>query len=73
MTGPPWSSTSAGGKALPDEVIAQIVDRTDGVPLFVEELTKSVLESGLLREEEIAMCSIARCRHLRSRQVCMTH
>jgi class 3 adenylate cyclase/tetratricopeptide (TPR) repeat protein len=41
----------AGGKALPDDVIEQIVDRTDGVPLFVEELTKSVLESGLLREE----------------------
>jgi predicted ATPase len=41
----------AGGKALPDDVIGQIVDRTDGVPLFVEELTKSVLESGLLREE----------------------
>jgi class 3 adenylate cyclase len=41
----------AGGKAVPDQVIAQIVDRTDGVPLFVEELTKSVLESGLLREE----------------------
>jgi class 3 adenylate cyclase/predicted ATPase len=41
----------AGGKALPAEVVAQIVDRTDGVPLFVEELTKSVLESGLLREE----------------------
>jgi TolB-like protein/class 3 adenylate cyclase/predicted ATPase len=40
-----------GGKALPAEVIAQIVDRSDGVPLFVEELTKSVLESGLLREE----------------------
>jgi predicted ATPase len=39
------------GKALPDEVVAQIADRTDGVPLFVEELTKSVLESGLLREE----------------------
>jgi predicted ATPase len=37
----------AGGKALPDEVVAQIVDRTDGVPLFVEELTKSVLESGV--------------------------
>ena len=36
----------AGGKALPDEVVAQIVERTDGVPLFVEELTKSVLESG---------------------------
>jgi class 3 adenylate cyclase/predicted ATPase len=41
----------AGGKALPDEVVEQIADRTDGVPLFVEELTKSVLESGLLREE----------------------
>ena len=41
----------AGGKALPDQVVGQIVGRTDGVPLFVEELTRSVLESGLLREE----------------------
>jgi len=41
----------AGGKKLPDDVVAQIADRTDGVPLFVEELTKSVLESGALREE----------------------
>jgi len=41
----------AGGKALPDEIIDQIADRTDGVPLFVEELTKNVLESGVLREE----------------------
>jgi predicted ATPase len=32
---------------LPDEVVAQIADRTDGIPLFVEELTKSVLESGV--------------------------
>ena len=37
----------AGGKSLPDEVIDQIADRTDGVPLFVEELTKNVLESGV--------------------------
>ena len=37
----------AGGKALPDEVVAHIADRTDGIPLFVEELTKSVLESGV--------------------------
>jgi predicted ATPase len=37
----------AGGKALPNEVVAQIADRTDGIPLFVEELTKSVLESGV--------------------------
>jgi class 3 adenylate cyclase/predicted ATPase len=41
----------AGGKPLPDEIVKQIADRTDGVPLFVEELTKSVLESGVLREE----------------------
>jgi tetratricopeptide (TPR) repeat protein len=33
--------------ALSDEVIDQIADRTDGVPLFIEELTKSVLESGV--------------------------
>ncbi|HEU0055477.1 MAG TPA: hypothetical protein VFQ39_19955, partial [Longimicrobium sp.] len=41
-----------GGKALPREVEAQILEKTDGVPLFVEELTKAVLESGLLSEEE---------------------
>src|SRR5262249_1791690 len=34
------------GKALPSEVLQQIVAKTDGVPLFVEELTKTVLESG---------------------------
>jgi predicted ATPase len=38
------------GKALPPEVRDQIVSRTDGVPLFVEELTKMVLESRLLRD-----------------------
>ncbi|HEV8712676.1 MAG TPA: adenylate/guanylate cyclase domain-containing protein [Candidatus Binatia bacterium] len=41
-----------GGKALPSEVVQQIVAKTDGVPLFVEELTKMVLESELLREEK---------------------
>ena len=41
----------AGGKTLPAEVVEQIVAKTDGVPLFVEELTRTVLESGLLREE----------------------
>jgi predicted ATPase len=40
------------GKALPAEVVQQIVAKTDGVPLFVEELTKAILESGLLRERE---------------------
>jgi class 3 adenylate cyclase/tetratricopeptide (TPR) repeat protein len=39
-----------GDKALPAEVVDQILARTDGVPLFVEELTKTVLESGLLRD-----------------------
>ena len=42
----------AHGKALPPEVVAQVVAKTDGVPLFVEELTKMVLESGLLQEHE---------------------
>jgi predicted ATPase/class 3 adenylate cyclase len=39
-----------GGKRLPDEVLEQILAKTDGVPLFVEELTKTVLESGLLED-----------------------
>jgi TOMM system kinase/cyclase fusion protein len=39
-------------KALPPEVVEQVVAKTDGVPLFVEELTKMVLESGLLQERE---------------------
>jgi class 3 adenylate cyclase/tetratricopeptide (TPR) repeat protein len=38
------------GKALPQEVANQIIDRTDGVPLFVEELTKAVVESGMLTD-----------------------
>ena len=38
------------GKAFPAEVLNQIVVKTDGIPLFVEELTKMVLESGLLQE-----------------------
>jgi class 3 adenylate cyclase/tetratricopeptide (TPR) repeat protein len=37
-----------GGKALPKEIIDQIIDRTDGVPLFIEELTKAVVESDML-------------------------
>ena len=39
-----------GGRALPAEVMEQIIAKTDGIPLFVEELTKAVLESGLLVE-----------------------
>ena len=37
-------------KALPDAVVEQVLAHTDGVPLFIEELTSTLLESGLLRE-----------------------
>ena len=37
------------GKSLPTEVLGQILARTEGVPLFTEELTKAVLEAGILR------------------------
>jgi class 3 adenylate cyclase/predicted ATPase/DNA polymerase III delta prime subunit len=37
----------ARNRALPDEIAADIVERTDGVPLFVEELTKAVLEAAV--------------------------
>jgi tetratricopeptide (TPR) repeat protein len=39
-----------GGKPFPKEIADQIIDRTDGVPLFIEELTKTVVESGILAE-----------------------
>ena len=38
------------GKSLPDAVVEQVLAHTDGVPLFIEELTSTLLESGLLRE-----------------------
>ena len=41
----------AGGKAVPAEVVSHIVAKTDGVPLYVEELTKMLLDSPLLRAE----------------------
>ena len=44
----------AKGKLLPEEVQEQIVEKTDGVPLFIEELTKMVLESGLVKEDNEA-------------------
>ena len=42
-----------GGKTLPANLVDEIVARTDGVPLYVEEMTKAVLESGLLRPTRI--------------------
>ena len=44
----------ASGKPLPLEVLSEIVSRTDGVPLFVEELTKMVLNRISSRRETIA-------------------
>ena len=41
-----------GGKPLAREVLEQIIAKTDGVPLFVEELTKTIVESGLIVETE---------------------
>jgi class 3 adenylate cyclase/DNA-binding SARP family transcriptional activator len=40
----------ARDKTLPDEVVHQVLVQADGVPLFIEELTSTLLESGLLRE-----------------------
>jgi len=40
-----------GGKALPPEILEHILQKCDGIPLYVEELTKDMLESGLLQEE----------------------
>jgi class 3 adenylate cyclase/tetratricopeptide (TPR) repeat protein len=41
----------AEGRKLPPELLEHIVSKTDGIPLFIEELTKTVLESGLLHQE----------------------
>jgi len=38
------------GKPLPDDVLRQIIVKSDGVPLFIEELTKTVVESGIVTE-----------------------
>ncbi|HWK63975.1 MAG TPA: adenylate/guanylate cyclase domain-containing protein [Rhizobiaceae bacterium] len=43
-------SAMTAGKHLPTPVLEQILSKTEGVPLFVEELTKVILESGLLKE-----------------------
>src|SRR5262249_44195654 len=46
----------AGNAALlPPDVISEIVERTDGVPLFVEEMTKAMLEAGAERGREVAV------------------
>jgi tetratricopeptide (TPR) repeat protein len=49
----------AGNNALPYEIMAEIVERTDGIPLFVEELTKAVLEAGPHDEDTARSVSTA--------------
>src|SRR5207244_9631480 len=40
-----------GGKPLPVEVLAQVATKTDGAPLFVEVLVKTILEAGIVQDE----------------------
>ena len=46
------AEATAGGTKLPTSVLREIVTKTDGVPLFVEELTKALLESGQLIQND---------------------
>ena len=62
----------AGNAALTAEIVAEIVERTDGVPLFVEELTKAVLESAAQSDRVAAVLGGEhRCRAVRCRRPCM--
>lgn len=45
-------ATGIAGKPLPQDVSQHILAHTDGIPLFIEELTKAVLESGILQERD---------------------
>ena len=42
----------ANGKRLPQEVVRELIEKTDGVPLYLEEMTKSIIESGALKEHD---------------------
>ena len=42
----------ANGKRLPDAVLRELIEKTDGVPLYLEEMTKAVLESGTLKDHD---------------------
>ena len=61
-----------GGKVLPAEVLDQILARTDGVPLFIEELTKSVSSPACSWTGTAATRLIGLYRHWRSRRPCRT-
>ena len=61
-----------GGKALPAGILEEIVAKTDGVPLFVEELTKTVLESASCARKTADMFSTTIWPRLRSPRPCRT-
>jgi predicted ATPase len=44
-----------GGKPVPAAVMQHLVEKTDGVPLYVEEMTRAILESGVLQETDDTM------------------
>ena len=57
----------AGEKPVPEVLLSEIVSKIDGVPLYVEELTKAVLESGCCTKPAMltfltAHCSISHCQ-----------
>ena len=54
-----WSGRLAENAALSPGIVAEIVERTDGVPLFVEELTKAVLESANRENRVAALLAVA--------------
>ncbi len=55
---------SVAGSALPSEIMEEIAERTDGIPLFIEELTKAVMESPLGGRQRFLQRRIRRCRCL---------
>jgi class 3 adenylate cyclase len=60
----------SGGRPLPGEVVDHIVAKADGVPLYVEELTKAILASGCSRPALTSTCSAANWRNCTSRRHC---
>ena len=60
-----------GNKLIPANIRQAIIERTDGIPLFVEEMTKAVLEAGSEGEARRTAAAF-RLRHLRFPRVC-TH
>ena len=52
----------SGGKALPAHIVEAVARRTDGVPLFVEELTKAMIEAQAIADSRGAVVAPGRCR-----------